>query len=215
MNIKLQPLALALTLPLTLFAGATQAQENVFKAGAIFYQTHSKTTGIQGIGIPPGADAETGDAWTLLFTYERMLRPDFGIELVLGIPPKIEAKGAGTVAFLGDNILSAKNVAPTVLFNYHMGAPGDTWRPYIGVGFNYTRFTDIESRLASDVQLSDSLGLAGQVGINYFYDKNWGAFASIAAVKVKSDLLAVESTVLTTTIDFRPITYSFGVSYRF
>jgi outer membrane protein len=213
MTIQLRPLALSLAF--TVAAGAAHAQDNVFKAGAIFYQTHSKTTGITGIGIPPGADAETGDAWTVLFTYERMLRSDFGIELVLGLPPTIEAKGTGSVAFLGDNILSAKNVAPTVLFNYHFGAPGDTWRPYVGVGLNYTRFSDIESRLASDVQMSDSVGLAGQVGINYFHDKNWGAFASIAAVKVKSDLIAVESTVLQTTIDFRPITYSFGLSYRF
>lgn len=213
MTIKLQPLAIALALGAT--ASFAHAQDNVFKAGAIFYQTHSKTTGIQGIGIPPGADAETGDAWTALFTYERMVQPNIGIELVLGIPPTIEAKGAGTVAFLGDNILSAKNVAPTILFNYHFGAPGDTWRPYVGIGVNYTRFASIESRLASNVQLSDSVGLAGQLGVNYFFDKNWGAFASIAAVQVKSDLLAVESTVLTTTIDFRPVTYSFGVSYRF
>jgi outer membrane protein len=213
MTIKLQPLALALAL--TVAAGAAQAQDNVFKFGAIFYQAHSKTTGIQGIGIPPGADAEVGDAWTALFTYERMLRPDIGIELVLGIPPTIESKGSGTVAFLGDDILSAKIVAPTVLFNYHFGQPGDTWRPYVGIGLNYTRFTSIESRLASDVQLSDSVGLAGQLGIDYFHDKTWGAFASIGAAKVKSDLIAVESTVLTTTIDFRPITYSFGLSYRF
>jgi outer membrane protein len=213
MIIKLQPLALAAALACA--SGAVHAQDNIFKAGAIFYQTHSKTSGIKGIGIPPGADAETGDAWTALFTYERLLRPDFGVEFVLGIPPKIEAKGAGSVAFLGDNILSAKNVAPTVLFNYHFGTPGDTWRPYVGIGLNYTRFASVESRLASDVQLSDSFGLAGQLGIDYFHDKNWGAFASIATVKVKSDLQAVESTVLTTTIDFRPVTYSFGLSYRF
>jgi outer membrane protein len=213
MIIKLQPLALAAALACA--SGAVHAQDNIFKAGAIFYQTHSKTSGIKGIGIPPGADAETGDAWTALFTYERLLRPDFGVEFVLGIPPKIEAKGAGSVAFLGDNILSAKNVAPTVLFNYHFGTPGDTWRPYVGIGLNYTRFASVESRLASDVQLSDSFGLAGQLGIDYFHDKNWGVFASIATVKVKSDLQAVESTVLTTTIDFRPVTYSFGLSYRF
>jgi len=213
MTTKFQPLAFGITLAIV--AGAVQAQENVFKVGAIFYQTHSKTTGIQGIGIPPGADAETGDAWTLLFTYERMIRPDFGIELVLGVPPKIEAKGTGTTAFLGDNILSAKNVAPTVLFNYHFGAPGDSWRPYVGIGINYTRFTGIQSKLASNVQMSDSVGLAGQVGIDYYVNKNWGGFASIGAAKVKTDLIAVESTVLTTTIDFRPVTYAFGVSYRF
>jgi hypothetical protein len=40
-------------------------------------------------------------------------------------------------------------------------------------------------------------------------------FASVARVDVKSDLVAVGSTVLTTTIDFRPVTYSLGVWYRF
>ena len=213
MTIKLQPLAFGITFALA--SVAAHAQDNVFKAGAIFYQTHDRTTGIQGFGIPAGADASVGDAWTLLFTYERMIRPDFGVELVLGLPPKIEAKGAGTVAFLGDNILSAKNIAPTLLFNYHFGEPGDTWRPYAGIGINYTVFSDVQSRLASKVQLSDSVGVAGQIGIDYYYNKNWGGFVSIGAAKVKTDLIAVESTVLTTTIDFRPVTYAFGVSYRF
>jgi outer membrane protein W len=65
------------------------------------------------------------------------------------------------------------------------------------------------------VQPSDAVVQAGQVGINYFHDKNWGASASIGAVQVKSDPLAVESPALQTTIDFRPTTCSFGLSYRF
>ena len=57
--------------------------------------------------------------------------------------------------------------------------------------------------------------LVEQAGLNYFHDKNRGAFASIEAAMVESDLLAVGSTVLRTTIDFRPVTCSFGLSYRF
>src|SRR5512147_3305573 len=96
-----------------------QTESNIFKIGAIQYTTNSKTNGIQGIGVPPGADAETGNATTLLLTYERLLTPNVGVELVIGIPPKIKAKGTGTVAFLGDDILSAHNLAPTLLVNYH------------------------------------------------------------------------------------------------
>ena len=129
--------------------------------------------------------------------------------------PTIEADATGTVAFLGDNILSAKNVSPTLLFNYYFGAPGDTWRPYLGAGINYTRFTDIKSSLAPQVDMSDSWGLALQAGINYAIDKQWGLFASIARIDVKSDVVAVASTVLTTSIDFKPVTYSFGAYYRF
>lgn len=208
-------LSLAVAASLTLAGNAALAQANVAKAGAILYQTHSETNGIHGIGIPAGADAKTGNATTLLLTYERMIDKNLGVELVIGIPPTIKAKATGTVAFLGDDVLSAKNVAPTVLVNYHFGQDGDRFRPYLGAGINYTRFTGIKSKLAPSVDMSDSVGLAVQAGIDYAIDKQWGVFASIAKVQVKSDLVAVSSTVLTTTIDFKPVTYSVGVSYKF
>jgi outer membrane protein len=213
MNTRFPILAAALACGLG--SVAAQAQDNVVKAGITYYTTNSSTTGIQGIGIPPGADAETGNAVTAIFVYERTLTPNIGVELVLGIPPTIEADATGSVAFLGDNILSAKNVSPTLLVNYYFGAPGDTWRPYLGAGINYTRFTDIKSSLAPQVDMSDSWGLALQAGINYAIDKQWGLFASIARIDVKSDIVAVASTVLTTSIDFKPVTYSFGAYYRF
>lgn len=194
---------------------AAQAQDHVVKLGAIYYQTHSSTSGIKGIGVPPGADAVTGHATTAILVVERTLTPNFGAELVLGVPPRIKARGAGTVAFLGDDILSAKNVAPTLLVNYYFGRPGDTWRPYLGAGINYTRFASVRSTLAPQVEMSDSVGLAVQAGVNYAVNKQWGLFASVARVDVKSDLVAVASTVLTTTIDFKPVTYSFGAWYRF
>lgn len=204
----------ALAAILLLAGGVASAQINTFKTGAIYYQTHAKTSGISGIGVPPGADAEVGNATTLLLTYEREVAPSIGIELVLGIPPTIKAKASGTVAFLGE-VLSAKNVAPTLIVNYHFGAPGAAFRPYLGAGINYTKFVSIKSSLAPKVEMSDSIGPVVQAGFDYALNKEWGLFASIAKVRVKSDLVASGTTVLTTTIDFRPITYSFGAYYRF
>lgn len=213
MKTRLQAFGIAAALVLPCMAA--QAQDNTFKAGAIRYTTHSKTNGISGVGVPPGADAETGDATTLLLTYERALTPNVGVELVIGIPPKITAKATGTAAFLGDDVLSAKNVAPTLLVNYHFGSAGDVWRPYVGAGVNYTKFVSIKSKLAPDVKMGDSTGWAVQAGVDYALSKEWGLFASVAALKVKSKLVATGTTVLTTTIDFKPITYAFGASYRF
>jgi outer membrane protein len=212
MTQKLQAATLATVLLLA--GGAACAQDNVFKLGITRYDTHSRTDGISGIGVPAGADAKTGDATTAIFVFERLLNPNVGIELVLGIPPKITAKATGSVAFLGD-VLSARNVAPTLLVNYYFGAPGDTWRPYLGAGVNYTRFTDIKSSLAPKVEMSDSTGLAIQAGVNYTISPQWGLFASVARVDVKSKVVASGSTVLSTNIDFRPVTYSFGLTYRF
>lgn len=196
-------------------AGAALAQDNIVKFGVSQYTTHSQTNGVTGVGIPPRADATTGDATTVILTYERMLTPNIGVELVLGLPPRIKANAAGSVAFLGDDVLSAKNVSPTLFVAYHFGETGDVWRPYLGAGINYSRFVGIQSKLSSDVKMSDSTGWAVQAGIDYALTKEWGLFASVAALRVKSKVVAAGATVLQTTIDFRPIVYSLGVGYRF
>ena len=201
----------------TLACGAlaqSDGPRNTVKLGVIVYQPHAKTSGITGLGVPAGADASVGSATTLVGTYEREVGPNLGIELVLGVPPTITARGAGSVAFLGE-VLSVKNVAPTVLLNYHFGDAGNALRPYVGIGINYTRFTDAKSPYGWDVRLSDSWGLAAQVGVDYALGRRWGLFASIGAAQVKSDVVAVGASVLRTTIDFRPITYAAGVAYKF
>jgi outer membrane protein len=213
MKCKLPSLAAGLVAMLA--AGAASAENNVVKFGITDYTTHSRTNGVTGIGVPPGADAKTGDGITVIAVYERLFTPNIGAEIVLGIPPRIKAKATGSVAFLGDDVLSARNLSPTFLVNYHFNAPGDTWRPYVGAGVNYTKFISRESRLASDVKMGDSIGWAVQGGVDYALNKEWGLFASVAALKVKSKVVASGATVLQTTIDFRPIVYSFGTVYRF
>jgi outer membrane protein len=210
MTIKFTPL-----LALGLVCGAAQAQDNSLKFGVAEYTTHSRTNGVSGVGVPPGADAKTGNATTLVVEYERLIDPNWGVTLAIGIPPKVKAKATGSVAFLGDDVLSAKNVSPTLFVNYHFGAAGDTWRPYLGLGINYTKFVGIESKLAPDVQMSDSVGPAATAGLEYALSKDWSLWASVSALKVKSDVVATGATVLTTTIDFRPVVYSFGAVYKF
>ena len=206
--------SLALALVATLAAGAAQAQDHTVKFGLIRYDAHSKTNGVTGIGIPPGADAQVGDATTVLFTYEYAVKPNVGIELVLGVPPKIKAKATGSVAFLGD-VLEARNVAPTVFVTYHFGSAGDRLRPYAGIGLNYTKFTGAKTPYGWDVKLTDSVGMAAHLGLDYSMDKQWGLFASVARVDVKSKLVATGAVVLQSKIDFRPWTYSAGAFYRF
>lgn len=213
MRPRLQTLAVAFAA--TLLAGVASAQSNVVQVGVTDYTTHAKTNGITGIGVPPGADAEIGNATTVIFTYERLFTPNIGVELVIGIPPKIKAKASGSVAFLGDDVLTAKNVAPTLFLNYHLGQPGDTWRPFAGIGVNYTKFASVESKLAPDVQMSDSTGWAVHAGTDYNINKEWALWASVSALKVKSKVVASGANVLQTTVDFRPIVYSAGIAYKF
>ncbi len=187
---------------------------NVVKLGITEYTTHEKTNGISGVGVPPGADVSVSNATTAIFVYERLFTPNVGVEFVIGVPPKLKATATGSAAFLGE-VLTVKNVSPTLLVNYHFFSPGDALRPYVGAGVNYTRFTSAHSSLAPQVELGDSTGLAIQAGINVAITKDVGVFASIAKLDVKSKVVATGATVLTTTVDFRPIVYSAGVSYQF
>ena len=215
-----------------LASGAVTAQDNVLKAGVTRYDTHSKTSGLATEPAVPtlaGSDARTGDATTVILVYERLLTPNVGAELVLGWPPRIDAEATGPLAGLtqqlgiSNTILSAKNVAPTVLVNYYFGDPSNAWRPYVGGGVNYTRFTGIRSSLPTTrLTMSDSWGPAAQVGISYAFAREWGLFASVARVWVESDVEAVVNlpgvpvpVTVKTTVDFRPWTYSAGVFYRF
>jgi len=203
-----------LVLAALLASGAAQAQSHTLKFGAVRYDTNAKTNGVTGIGIPPGADAAIGDATTVVLTYEYALSPQVGVELVLGVPPKIKATAVGSVAFLGE-VLTARNVAPTLFFTYHFGAPGSAFRPYAGIGVHYTKFTNVTTPYGWDVSLSDSTGLAAHVGVDWALNKQWGLWASLGAVEVRSKLVATGATVLQSTIDFRPLTYSAGVSFKF
>lgn len=196
-------------------APAVHAQDNSLMVGVTRYTTDSKSNGISGVGVPPRADAETGDATTLLLVYERALTPRLSGQLVLGIPPRIEARATGSVAFLGDGVLSARNVSPTLIAKYYLADPSARWRPYLGAGINYTRFVDIRSTLADDVKMKDSTGWVLEAGVAYAIDPRWGLFGSVARLDVQSEVVAVGATVLTTKIDFRPVTYSFGAYYRF
>lgn len=204
---------------------AVQAQDNVVKLGVTRYTTHSSTNGLTATPpiFPAGADAETGDATTLLFVVERSLTPNIGVELALGVPPRIKAKGTGAAAALGDELLSVKNVSPTLLVNYYFGDAANTLRPYVGAGINYTKFTGARSSLAtSKLELSDSFGWALAAGLNYAVSKDWGLFASVTRLDVKSDVDAIATipgvpvpVEVRTTINLKPITYSLGLWYRF
>ena len=214
MNRSLCALAFGAALTTMSVAAAAEPLDWTVKAGIARYTTKQTNNGIFGIGVPPGADIHSGDANTAIFEIECRLMPHLGIEIGLGLPPRIDAVATGSVGFLG-KVLSTKNVSPTLFVNWHFNDEEARWRPYVGVGANFTRFVGIESSLAPKVSLSDSVGMAAKGGVSYALSRRWALFASATVLWVKTDLVAVSGTVLTSRIDLRPVVYSLGASYSF
>jgi len=210
-----------------LAAMSAHAYDNTVRLGILNVQVHSESADFTSNGptflTPQPAGLTVANATTIMASYTRRLNDNFDLDLVMGIPPQHDVNGRGNLAPYGV-ISKVKQRAPTVFIDYNFGAPTNAWRPFVGLGLNYTQFFDASStsngNIASGgptkIELKDSFGLAGQAGVNYKITDRWSVTASIAAAKVKSDLTATTGSIQRkTTIDFRPVVYGLCLGYSF
>ncbi|MRV71260.1 outer membrane beta-barrel protein [Duganella sp. FT92W] len=223
MNIRL----LASMSVLALASGGVLAQDTTIGLGAAHIFVNAKSPNLSSNGpaflTPQPAGIDVKDATTVLITVTRRLDDHWYGELALGVPPRQEVIGAGTLAPFGV-IAKVKQAAPTAFLNYRFGAAGSALRPFVGVGLNYTRFYDAASTtsgsLASGgptkIQLSKSTGLAAQAGVNYQFDKTWSLCLSVIAADVESDMTATTGSIERKThIKFNPRVLGVAVGYSF
>lgn len=86
--------------------------------------------------------------------------PNVAAELILTVPQQHTL----TSSAVGGEIGTLKHLPPTLLLQYHFEAPG--YKPYIGAGVNFTRFSDVDLTVAGAEIKSTSTGGALQVGVD-------------------------------------------------
>jgi outer membrane protein len=145
-------------------------------------------------------------------------------ELILTYPQKHD------VTLGGSKIGDVKHLPPTLTLQYHF-LPDATIRPYAGIGVNYTRFTHVDLDAGRAPQLGgtggipldmerDSVGLAGQIGVDFRVTPNWfinldAKYVDIdAEVKVKNNSPVLPGAKVTD-MQLDPWLYSIGVGFRF
>lgn len=155
----------------------------------------------------PGLDVESDASLALTIAY--MLTPNIGLELVGALPfsHDIELNGA--------KVAETDHLPPTVLAQYYFNSNGSV-RPYAGVGINYTAFfnTDTQGALAgSKLDLDNSWGLAGEVGVDIDLNTNWLFNASVWYMDIDTDATLDGAPLTTVQID--PWVMFVGAGYRF
>ena len=138
--------------------------------------------------------------------------PNVAAELVLTYPQKHDLRAEG----LG-NIGSLKHLPPTLLAQYHFTNMG-AFKPYVGAGINFTRFSSVRFdpavRDALDPSIKkNSFGGALQVGFDYALDKHWSINVDVKKVFIKTDVRSAGTKVGTFKVD--PVLVGVGVGYRF
>lgn len=151
-----------------------------------------------------GLDVGTSTRPSFSVTY--MATDNLGIEVLAAAPFKhgISADGLG-------NIGSTRHLPPTVSLQWHF-LPDARIQPYVGVGLNYTTFFSTKSPLG-DLDLADSWGIAGQVGVDISLSERWFMNADLRYIDISSKVKLDGQRIGKARID--PWVATVGVGYRF
>ena len=222
MNIK-PIVALAMLAVATL---TCHAAENTVRLGIANITVHSQSSGltsVPAITTPQPSGVTVGDATTALIGYTREIAPNWDLDLVVGWPPTHSVYGTGKLASFGETARITQ-AGPTLFVNYKFGAAEKVFRPFVGLGVNYTHFYNSRSTAAGDratggptsIALTNSFGLAGQAGVVYRFNPSWFLNAAVAAAKVSTALTATTGSIdRKTNVDFRPVICTVAVGYAF
>jgi outer membrane protein len=202
---------------------------NTVALGLYEVSFHVNAQDISGPYVPSGLNVRNPSIDTLYMGYMRRLSPHFDVELALGVPPltRTVAKGpavVGSVPYNGQTIATARWLAPSLLAKYYFFSPDAMFRPYLGVGVNYTRFYSRQVTLAGDeisggptsLSLPSSVGPVGNVGLSYHPFDRVVVILSGSKSWVNSRLITDTDGVLRTShVEFNPVAVILAVGYQF
>lgn len=126
-------------------------------------------------------------------------------ELILTVPQKHDVRSNGT------KIGTLKHLPPTLLAQYHFEAPG--FRPYVGAGINYTRFSSVNILNGGATIDKDSWGGALQVGVDIPLQKNLYLNFDVKKIYMKTDVYAGGVSAGSFKVD--PVLVGVGLGWRF
>lgn len=185
---------------LALTAGAALAQQSpwMVRARAVnLDMANENGTPVAGLGVNNKTIPELDVSY--FFT------PNVAAELILTVPQKQSVHAGAT------DIGTFKHLPPTLTVQYHF-TNFQSFKPYVGVGYNYTRI--MSTHLASPYTLDGhSTGLAYQVGMDFPLDKHWSLNLDVKQVDLKTNVYA--NGVNAGTLKLNPTLFGVGVGYRY
>jgi outer membrane protein len=131
--------------------------------------------------------------------------PNLAAELVLTYPQKHDVRLNGAV------IGSLKHLPPTLTLQYHFDAASQ-FKPYVGAGVNYTRFSSVNLPTGLSVEKS-SVGFALQAGVDIEIAKNLYLNLDVKKVQIRTDLASSGAKLGTIKVD--PVLVGVGLGWRF
>ncbi|MFC0180312.1 OmpW/AlkL family protein [Thorsellia kenyensis] len=159
--------------------------------------------------ITGGGQLDADNSFRPHATLGYMVTPNIGVELLVAAPFKHEIKLDGT------KIAETKQLPPTLSAQYHF-TQHEAFQPYVGLGVNFTNFFDTKTKgpLAGEhLSIDNSVGVAGQVGLNYRIDNSWHFNTDIRYMHIESDVKLNGQKIGKAEIN--PWVFGIALGYRF
>ncbi|KGJ04001.1 outer membrane protein [Paracoccus halophilus] len=117
-------------------------------------------------------------------TFEYFIRDNIGIEVLGALPFRHSIESNGT------EIGTVKQLPPVVSLQYHFDVTPQ-FKPFLGVGVNFTGFFDADARgplEGSDLRVKNSWGLAAHVGADYWISERGALRADLRWIDIDADV---------------------------
>ena len=186
----------------TLMSSAAMAQQTtegpwLVRARAVHLDSANKDS--------TGLNLSVNDKWIPEVDITYFFNKNIAAELILTVPQRHTLSAGGTA------IGSLKHLPPSLLVQYHFtDAPG--FKPYVGAGVNYTRFSSIRLPAGVDVD-RNSFGGALQLGVDIPVAKDVYLNFDVKKVYIKTDVSAAGNKIGTFKVD--PVLFGIGLGWRF
>jgi outer membrane protein len=195
------PVALAAALAAAV--PAVQAQDSgsfIVRARAVHLDSANKDS--TGLGLT------INDRWIPEVDITYFLTPNLAAELILTYPQKQTVNST----VVGGDIGTFKHLPPTLTFQYHVtGIKG--FRPYVGLGVNYTNISSVKILNGAVGLKHNSYGWAAQVGADFPLGGGWLLNVDAKKVKIGTNVYLNGADQGKFRVD--PVLLSVGVGYRF
>ena len=127
---------------------------------------------------------DIGDNTRPSITFESFIRDNIGIEVLAATPFRHSIKSGGT------EIGTVKHLPPVVSLQYHFDATPQ-FKPFVGVGVNFTGFWDGTARgplAGNDLRVKNSWGLAAHLGADWWINERAAIRGDVRWIDINSDV---------------------------
>lgn len=219
-------LTVALLSTLSTAAFANQAGDILIRGGATLVAPDSgKSPILLGGSADNGMSLSVDDNTQLGLNFVYFFDSNWAVELLAATPFTHDATihdPKGTLGVDGAKLASMKHLPPTLSALYYFET-GTAFKPYVGVGLNYTIFFDEKFEPApqslglSNLELDDSFGYSVQFGADYDLGDNWSVNVSARYIDISTDVTfdVGGDSIGSATVDVDPMVYSIMLGYTF